>query len=44
MQRLATAIKKRSPRMVRIEMSVVHQPPKTPVETRALSPGVRAWA
>lgn len=44
MQRLTRAIRKQHPRTAHVEMSVVHQPPKTPVDTRALSPGVRALA
>ena len=44
MQRLAQALKKRGPRGIHVEMSLVHQRPKTPVATRAVASGVRAWA
>ena len=44
MQRLAEALKKKRPRGIRVEMSLVHQSPKTPIATQAVAPGVRAWA
>ncbi len=44
MQRLAEALKKKRPRGIRVEMSLVHQGPKTPVATQAVASGVRAWA
>ena len=44
MQRLTEALKKKYPRGVRVEMSLVHQSPKTPVATQAVASGVRAWA
>lgn len=43
MQRLAQALRKKRPSGMRVEMSLVHQAPKTPVGTRAVAPGVRAW-
>lgn len=44
MQRLAEALKRKRPRGIRAEMSLVYQSPKTPVPTQAVAPGVRAWA
>lgn len=44
MQRLAEAFRKKRPSGTRVEMSLVHQAPKTPVATTAVAPGVRAWA
>jgi len=44
MQRLAEALKKKRPRGIRVEMSLVHQSPKTPNATQAVAAGVRAWA
>ena len=44
MQRLAEALKKKRPRGIRVEMSLVHQNPKTPVPTRAVAAGVEAMA
>jgi predicted AAA+ superfamily ATPase len=44
MQRLAEALRKKRPRGTRVEMSLVHQAPKTPVGTQAVAPGVRALA
>ncbi len=44
MQRLAQALKKKRPRGTRVEMSLVHQSPKTPIATQAVASGVRAWA
>jgi hypothetical protein len=44
MQRLAEALRKKRPRGTRVEMSLVHQAPKTPVGTQAVAPGVRTWA
>ena len=43
MQRLAEALKKKRPRGIRAEMSLVYQSPKTPVATQAVAAGVRAW-
>jgi len=44
MQRLAAAFRKKRPRGTHVEMSLVHQAPRTPVGTQAVAPGVRAWA
>lgn len=44
MQRLAEALRRRRPEGAAIEMHLVHQAPKTPATTRAVAPGVRAWA
>jgi predicted AAA+ superfamily ATPase len=44
MQRLAEVFRKKRSRGTRVEMSLVHQAPKTPVGTQAVAPGVRAWA
>ena len=44
MQRLAEALKKKRPRGIHVEMSLVHESPKTPIATRAVAAGVRAWA
>ena len=44
MRRLAEAMKKKRPRAIRVEMSLVHQSPKNPMQTQAVAPGVRAWA
>jgi predicted AAA+ superfamily ATPase len=42
MRRLAEAMKKKRQRRTAIEMLLVHQPPRTPVGTQAIAPGVRA--
>ncbi|MDO8542061.1 MAG: ATP-binding protein [Opitutaceae bacterium] len=44
MLRLAEAWRKKRPRSAAIRLSLVHQPAKTPVPTRAVAPGVQAWA
>jgi predicted AAA+ superfamily ATPase len=44
MQRLAEALRKRRPRDTPVELHLVHQSPVIPVATRAVAPGVRAWA
>ena len=44
MQRLAEALRKKRPAGTTIELHLVHQSPKTPAATRAIAPGVRAWA
>ncbi len=44
MQRLAEAMKRKRQRRTAIEMFLIHQPPKMPVATRAVAPGVRALA
>lgn len=44
MLRLAEALRKSRPRGTTVGLHLVHQSPKTPVATRALAPGVRAWA
>jgi len=44
MQRLAEALRKKRPRGVMVNLSLVHQSPKTRVATQAVSPGVRALA
>ncbi|HEY3303163.1 MAG TPA: ATP-binding protein [Candidatus Binatia bacterium] len=43
MQRLAEALRKKR-RGARAELHLVYQAPKTPTATRAVAPGVRAWA
>jgi predicted AAA+ superfamily ATPase len=43
MQRLAEALRKKR-RGTRAELHLVYQAPKTPPATRAVAPGVRAWA
>jgi hypothetical protein len=42
--RLAESLRKKRPPGTTIEMHLVHQPPKIPAPTRAIAPGVRAWA
>jgi hypothetical protein len=44
MQRLAEALRKKRPAGTTIGLNLVHQSPKTPAGTRAVAPGVRAWA
>ncbi len=44
MRRLAEAIKGKRRQRTAIEMFLVHQPPKIPVATQAVAPGVRASA
>ena len=44
MQRLAEALRQKTPRGTKVEMHLVHQSPKTPAATRAVAPGVRASA
>ena len=44
MQRLAEALRKRRPCDTTVELHLVHQSPKVPAATRAVAPGVRAWA
>jgi hypothetical protein len=44
MRRLAEALRKKRPPGTTVEMHLVHQSPKTPAATRAVAPGVRAWA
>lgn len=44
MRRLAEAMKKKRPRGTRVEMFLVHQSSKAPEATRAVAPGVEAWA
>lgn len=44
MQRLAEALQKKRPRGTTSECHLVHQSPKSPAVTRAVAPGVRAWA
>ena len=44
MQRLAEALKKKRPRGIRAELSLIYQSSKTPVSTQAVAAGVRAWA
>jgi len=44
LQRLAEALTKKRPHVTGVSMSLVHQSPKTPAPTRAVAPGVRAWA
>ena len=43
MQRLAEALRKKRGRGTRVDMSLVHQAPRTPAGTQAVAPGVRAW-
>jgi predicted AAA+ superfamily ATPase len=44
MRRLAEAMNRKRQRRTAIEMFLVHQPPKRPVATQAIAPGVRASA
>jgi len=44
MQRLAEALRKKRPSGTTVEMHLVHQSPKAPAATRAVAPGVQAWA
>lgn len=44
MLRLAEALRKKRLRSAAIRLSLVHQAPKTPAPTRAVAPGVQAWA
>jgi hypothetical protein len=44
MQRLATALRQERSRSTSLELRLVHQPQRTPTATRAVAPGVRAWA
>lgn len=44
MQRLAAALRRRRPKGAAIGMHLVHQAPKQPARTRAVAPGVQAWA
>jgi predicted AAA+ superfamily ATPase len=44
MRRLAEVMKRKRQRRTAIEMFLVHQPPKSPVATQAVAPGVRASA
>jgi predicted AAA+ superfamily ATPase len=44
MQRLAIALRQKRPRATKVELHLVHHPPRTPVATQAVAPGVRAWA
>jgi uncharacterized protein len=44
MQRLAEALQKKRPPGTTISRHLVHQSPRTPAATRAVAPGVRAWA
>ncbi len=44
LQRLAKALRTKRPHGATVEMHLVHQSPKTPAATRAVSPGVLAWA
>ena len=44
MLRLAVALRRKRPHSTNVELHLVHQPPRTPASTRAVAPGVRAWA
>jgi len=44
MQRLAEALQNKRPPGTTIARHLVHQSPRTPAATRAVAPGVRAWA
>ena len=44
MRRLAEALRKKRRRAARVELHLVYQAPRTPTVTRAVAPGVRAWA
>jgi hypothetical protein len=44
MQRLAEALRRQRPPGTAVALHLVHQAPRTPVATRALAPGVQAWA
>jgi uncharacterized protein len=44
MQRLAEALKKKRPPGTKVNLSLVHQNPRTPLSTQAIAPGVRALA
>ena len=44
MQRLASALRQHRPRGANVELHLVHQPSRNPTTTRAVAPGVRAWA
>jgi hypothetical protein len=44
MQRLAEALRKKRPHRTKVELNLVHQSPKIPAATRAVAPGVQAWA
>ena len=44
MQRLALALRKKRPAGTKVELHLVHQAPKAPAATRAVAPGVQAWA
>ena len=44
LHRLAEALRKKRPPGTTVELNLVHQSPKTPAATRAVAPGVRAWA
>jgi predicted AAA+ superfamily ATPase len=44
MQRLAEALRKRRPAGTTVESHLVHDAPNRPSATRAVAPGVRAWA
>lgn len=44
MQRLASALRQKRSRSTNVELHLVHQPQRTPPATRAVAPGVRAWA
>jgi uncharacterized protein len=44
MRRLADALRAKRPDRTTVELNLVHQPPKAPAATQAVTPGVRAWA
>ena len=44
MQRLASALRQHRPRGANVELHLVRQPSRNPTTTRAVAPGVRAWA
>jgi hypothetical protein len=44
MRRLAEALRKKRPHATTVKLHLVHRSPKSPTPTRAVAPGVRAWA
>ena len=44
MLRLAEALRRKRPTGTMVGLHLVHQSPQTPAATRAVAPGVRAWA
>jgi predicted AAA+ superfamily ATPase len=44
MRRLAESLREKRPRSARVDLHLVHQAPRVPTATRAVAPGVSAWA